>query len=135
MSSFGSEAFPKNSTQKAGSNENDWNEEEWGMDAPAAEAGMSTCTTPSLDLLGNAAELPTPVVKSRTAASRVEDLIVNQKQLHHLNQGTQHTQRGSLWKSTLGGSAIFLNTRPLPRAIIDGAIDTSGRQMLHCHNC
>lgn len=94
MSSFGSEAFPKNSTQKAGSNENDWNEEEWGMDAPAAEAGMSTDTTPSLDLLGSAAELPTPVVKSRTAASRVEDLIVNQKQLHQLNPDTTtaHTE-------------------------------------------
>lgn len=28
VSSFGSEAFPKNSTQKAGSNEKDWNEAE-----------------------------------------------------------------------------------------------------------
>lgn len=55
---------------------------------------MSTDTTPSLDLLGSAAELPTPVVKSRTAASRVEDLIVNQKQLHQLNQDTTtaHTE-------------------------------------------
>lgn len=84
MSAFGSEAFPKNSTQKAGSNENDWNEAEWGMDAPAAEAGMSTCTTPSVDLLGSAAELPTPV-KSRMAASRVEDLIVNRQQSQQLD--------------------------------------------------
>lgn len=64
------------------------------MDAPAAEAGMSTCTTPSLDLFGSAAELPTPVVKSRMAASRAEDLIVNQQQLHQLDQDTTvvHTE-------------------------------------------
>lgn len=86
MSPFGSDAFPKNSTQKAGSNENDWNEAECGMDAPAAEAGISTCTTPSLALLGSAAELPTPVVKSRIAASSVEDLIVNQQQLCQMEQ-------------------------------------------------
>lgn len=77
MSPFGSEAFPKNSTQKAGSNENDWNEAECAIDAPAAEAGMSTCTISSLDLLGSAAEPPRPV-KSRIAVSRVEGLILNQ---------------------------------------------------------
>lgn len=64
------------------------------MDAPAAETGISTCTTPSLDLLGGAAELPTPAVKSRMAASRVEDLIVNQQQLQQLDQDTTiaHTE-------------------------------------------
>lgn len=77
MSPFGSEAFPKNSTQKAGSNENDWNEAECAMDARAAEAGMSTCTISSLDLLASAAEPPRPV-KSRIAVSRVEGLILNQ---------------------------------------------------------
>lgn len=73
-----SEKNGTDSTQKAGSKENDWNDAECEIDAPAAEAGMSTCTTPSLDLLGSAAEPPRPV-KSRMAASRLEDLIVNQQ--------------------------------------------------------
>jgi hypothetical protein len=85
VSPFGSDAFPKNSTQKAGSKLKLWNEAECGMDAPAAEAGMSSCTTPSASalpslhvLLGSAAEPPRPVQR-RMAMSRAEDdLIVKQ---------------------------------------------------------
>lgn len=40
VSGFGELALPKNSTQKAGSKENDAKDGEWGIEDPAAVDGM-----------------------------------------------------------------------------------------------
>lgn len=132
---FGLLALPKNSTQNAGSNENEANEEDCPYDAPSAEAGR--VTSRAVDLVQNGKQVvacaatrskklerPTPVPESVSLM-----LLIWSRRGWRRRKGQRG--RGDVGRSKLHGE---YNGRRKVRGGLGGqsADKVEGRGMLHC---